>query len=647
MTNIRQIGDKYLLLDSLGTGGMAEIFRGKLLGEEGFEKLIVIKKLLPHLANDNTMVEQFINEARIAALLQHDNIAAIYDFGKLEGAYFIAMEYLFGKDLHTFLKKIALKEQKLPVSIALHIVAKICDAMSYAHGLKDLQDNPLNIIHRDLTPHNIFITYGGKVKVIDFGVARNELQDNKTQVGVVKGKISYMSPEQLGGGKIDSRSDIFSIGILLYEMLSGKKLYTGQTSELIPKVIKAEYIPLEELVPGLPTSIYKIVEKSLSLNIADRYQSCEDLQADIEECLFSLHDRGTPQKLKSYLTLLFKSEYEEESKNATQVMSDVAVVSEKTAHIQLSENETVQFDDEETAGGSFSLDNSLKNFLSFRFIIPVLGILGLFFFGMFVVLKQRPLEGNGVVPESNTQLEQEQVLDEVNKESRAEPDEQQKRVDKLLLLAVEEFIEGNLVQAGKHYNAVLLLDMNNIKAQNGMEKIAEDLKAKAVSQIEAGEIDGAKNTLREMTVLFVNHPATIEVRSRLSQKETDFKIQQLADHAMVAFNEYRITTPIEDCALKYFNEIKSLDENSSVYKEGYRKIADWYADLGERAFMAMNMDQAGIYVEEGLNLVPDHVRLKKLQHDLSGKGVVPYSKSVLENIEQEGRDVIKSLENLF
>jgi len=201
MSYPKPFGDKYLLLDSLSTGGMAEIHRGKLLGDKGFEKLIVIKKLLPHLSNDQEMVGHFIDEARLAALLQHENIACIYDFGSIEGSYFIAMEYLFGKDLHSMMAKLKQQKTKLPPEYAVFIASKICDAMQYAHTLKDLQNNRLHLIHRDLTPHNVFITYDGKVKVIDFGIAKNELQENRTQVGVVKGKISYMSPEQLAGAQ--------------------------------------------------------------------------------------------------------------------------------------------------------------------------------------------------------------------------------------------------------------------------------------------------------------------------------------------------------------------------------------------------------------------------------------------------------------
>lgn len=297
----KKLGAKYVLLDLLGVGGMAEVFRGKLLGDKGFQKPIVIKKLLPQVARDEEMTRLFIGEARLAALLQHENIATTFDFGVLEDNYFLAMEYLFGKDLYTVMQRA--KESKSPLEThhALMIVAKICEGMDYAHNLKDLQNNPLNIIHRDLTPQNIFITYDGKVKIIDFGVAKAEMLDTRTRAGVVKGKISYMSPEQISGALVDSRSDIFSIGILLYEMISKRRMYHGDTATLIRKSITVEYEALETIIHDLPPQLYAILHKALSSDIEARYQSCGAMQSDIENLLFSMGERPDSRVLKGYM----------------------------------------------------------------------------------------------------------------------------------------------------------------------------------------------------------------------------------------------------------------------------------------------------------------------------------------------------------
>jgi len=311
-----QFGEKYILLDHIGAGGVAEVFRGKLTRDKGFEKLIVIKKLLAEHNSDREMINVSIREARLAALLQHDNIAATYDFGEIDGEYFLAMEYLFGKNLYSVMARARDNKDQFRVTEALLIGSKICEGMEYAHNLTDLQSKPLNIVHRDLTPHNIFVTYDGKVKILDFGVAKAELFDNKTREGVVKGKISYMSPERLSGEGVDSRSDIFSIGILLYEMISKKRMYQGDTAELIRKCLTAEYENLKSLLPELEPAIYKILDKALAVEIDKRYQTCSQMQGDIDDLLFQMQQRVDSRLLKNTIQTLFAREYETEQQKA-------------------------------------------------------------------------------------------------------------------------------------------------------------------------------------------------------------------------------------------------------------------------------------------------------------------------------------------
>jgi serine/threonine protein kinase len=200
---------KYQLLDKIATGGMAELYRAKLTRAEGFEKLIAIKKILPHLSCEGELVKAFVDEAKLAALLQHENIVQIYDFGNLEGEYFIAMEYLFGKDLRSIIRKAEERNMSIGLENTLYLVSQICAGLDYSHNLKDLQGKPLNIIHRDINPQNIFITYEGQVKLIDFGIAKAASHNTTTHEGLIKGKLAYMSPEQANGEVIDHRSDIF------------------------------------------------------------------------------------------------------------------------------------------------------------------------------------------------------------------------------------------------------------------------------------------------------------------------------------------------------------------------------------------------------------------------------------------------------
>ena len=321
---MREVLGKYILLDRIAVGGMAEVFRAKLTGEKGFEKLIVVKKMLPQLAEDPEMVTHFIDEAKLAALLQHENIIHVYDFGETEGSYFIAMEYLFGKDLKSVFTKTSQINAPLGLENSLLIAAKICEGLEYAHNLKDLHGASLNIIHRDISPQNIFITYDGKVKIIDFGIAKTTTQTTKTQVGIIKGKVAYMSPEQAEGKSIDKRSDIFAAGIILYEMITGQEMYSGDTMEVLNKAIHAQYEPLEDIAPDMPSQVYDILHRALHKNIDERYQSCGEMMADIENCLYEMGCRPTTKILEQYIARLFDKEYLKEKDKSIEILKDTA-----------------------------------------------------------------------------------------------------------------------------------------------------------------------------------------------------------------------------------------------------------------------------------------------------------------------------------
>jgi tetratricopeptide (TPR) repeat protein len=300
---------KYLLLEKLAVGGMAQLYRAKITGIQGFEKLIAIKTILSHLTEEKELLSSFIDEAKLAALLHHQNIVQIYDFGTMENSYFIAMEYLFGKDLRYIFSKS--QEKNLPLSNehALYIMTRICSGLDYAHSLKDFQGKPLNIIHRDISPQNIIVTYEGEIKIVDFGIAKAASQSTITQFGMIKGKIAYMSPEQASGQPIDYRSDIFSTGIILYEMVTGKRMFTGpDTLQILAKVSRAEFEPPEVARSGLPTKVYKILNRALMKEPEDRYQSCGEMLADLEECMFQLSLRPTARGISQYMKELFKEE---------------------------------------------------------------------------------------------------------------------------------------------------------------------------------------------------------------------------------------------------------------------------------------------------------------------------------------------------
>ena len=304
---------KYLLLESIAVGGMAQLYRAKITGAEGFEKLIAIKRILPHLSGEKDLVTAFIDEAKLAALLSHQNIVQIYDFGLMENSYFIAMEYLIGKDLRHIFSKSKEKNTALGLEHALYIASRICSGLDYAHKLTDFQGKPLNLIHRDISSQNILITYEGEVKIVDFGIAKAALQDTVTQNGLIKGKVAYMSPEQASGAKIDHRSDIFSAGILLYEMVTGKRMFAGEPLQVLERVRRGELEPPETAMSGLPPKLYEILHKALAKEIDRRHQSCGEVLADIEECMFELSLRHTARGLAEYMKNLFQEEIKAEN----------------------------------------------------------------------------------------------------------------------------------------------------------------------------------------------------------------------------------------------------------------------------------------------------------------------------------------------
>ncbi|MBU2490049.1 MAG: protein kinase [Proteobacteria bacterium] len=322
---------KYLLLDKIAAGGMAELHRAKMRGDEGFEKLIAIKKVLPHLVAEKRLIEAFIDEARLAAFLQHENIIRTYDFGRMDQDFFIAMEYLFGKNLRLITDKAQEIGQPLPLPEILHILAAAADGLDYSHKLKDFSGTPLRIIHRDVSPPNIFVTYDGQVKVVDFGVAKAASRNTQTQMGIIKGKLAYMSPEQASGEKLDHRTDVFALGAILYELLTGQRMFSGDTMQVLALVREARYTPPEEVVPGLAPVLCRLVKKACARDLSERYESCGHMLADLEAAMDELSLRPTSRSLGRIMTRLFATEIpvEEEAMRAAARMEWVDTEPEK------------------------------------------------------------------------------------------------------------------------------------------------------------------------------------------------------------------------------------------------------------------------------------------------------------------------------
>jgi eukaryotic-like serine/threonine-protein kinase len=304
---------KYTLIDRIAVGGMAEIFLARQAGLEGFEKTIVIKRIRPHLSKQPNFVKMFLNEAKLAAQLNHPNIVQIYDLGKIGESYFIAMEYIFGRDMRRIIPKADALGIPFPMVYALKIASSVCEGLYYAHARTDLYGNALNIVHRDVTPENIFVSFDGTVKVLDFGIAKAANQIEQTRAGEIKGKLSYMSPEQCMGKQLDNRSDIFSMGVVLYEWLTGFKLFTGDSEVAILKSITEGKIYAPSYFKAdIPEGVEAILMKALEKDRERRYQTSWEMQYDLDQFLSQYEFTPSNIHLSNFLKQLFNDELEEE-----------------------------------------------------------------------------------------------------------------------------------------------------------------------------------------------------------------------------------------------------------------------------------------------------------------------------------------------
>ncbi|RMD97690.1 MAG: PEGA domain-containing protein [Deltaproteobacteria bacterium] len=277
---------KYELLRKIASGGMGEVFLARQVGEGGFEKILAIKRILPHLTEDETFVRMFLDEARTSARLNHVNIVQIYELGKEAGVHFIAMEYVHGLDLRRILDRQREAGAVLPPALSLFVIREALTGLHYAHRQTTLDGTPLGIVHRDISPQNILVSYEGEVKIADFGIARAANRISEATGGMLKGKIAYMSPEQVAGKEMGPASDIFSIGIVLYEALTGKRPFEGKTSlEILQAIRRAEVSPPSTIEPGLPPQIDEIVCRALARSPEDRYPDARTMALALQEVL--------------------------------------------------------------------------------------------------------------------------------------------------------------------------------------------------------------------------------------------------------------------------------------------------------------------------------------------------------------------------
>ncbi|MBL0213171.1 MAG: serine/threonine protein kinase [Myxococcales bacterium] len=312
MRRAQQLG-RYHLLDRIAFGGMAEIYRAKTFDAHGTPHLVAVKRVLAHLAEDDDFIQMLVDEAKIASVLRHGNIARVYEFARAHGEYFIAMEHVDGKDMRTVLERCRTKKKPIPPEHAAYIGAEVGAALHAAHSAVDSRGRPLRIIHRDVSPSNIICSYAGEVKLCDFGIAKATLSKVHTKTGVIKGKVKYMSPEQALGRKLDHRSDVFSMGSCLYEMLTRIPPFTATNEmDLLIKVRDAKYRPVSELTPGIPNELEQITDRCLTRSRANRYQTAAEAEGDLRVFLRKFMPNYSRSHLGRFIRKMFAIEIERE-----------------------------------------------------------------------------------------------------------------------------------------------------------------------------------------------------------------------------------------------------------------------------------------------------------------------------------------------
>lgn len=306
---------RYTLLMPISTGGMGEVFLARLEGAHGFDKLCVIKKILPHLAENAEFTERFVNEGRVLVKLSHGNIAQVLDMGLFDNAAFIALEFIDGKDLRRILARMRDRQLPIPLSFVLYVMTRVLDALAYAHRKVGDDERPLNLVHRDVSPQNVLLSYEGEVKIIDFGLAKSTLSSAKTNPSIVLGKFRYMSPEQAQQQPVDRRSDLYTVGLCLYELIAGHSPFDSVSADdLLVKVAHPDIVPLTTAEPMCPQSLADAVNRALAVDPHERWQTAEELRSCLQVILNDIDPTVSRETASRFMRDAFAAEYHAERK---------------------------------------------------------------------------------------------------------------------------------------------------------------------------------------------------------------------------------------------------------------------------------------------------------------------------------------------
>ncbi len=343
---------RYKVIEKLASGGMAEVFRAESAGLEGFKKTVAIKRVLPHLSQKKQFMGMFIDEARLSAHLSHSNCVQVFDIGIGDDTYFIVMEYIDGADLKAVIEHQRKMGGSVPIEEACLICVRICEGLSYAHELRDGKGHHLGIVHRDMSPPNVLITRHGEVKIVDFGLAKANSQLEQSEPGIIKGKFSYLSPEAARGEPVDARTDIFAVGIILWEMLANRRLFLGDTDlETVRQVQSAAVPPIRQFNRRVTPEIERILAKALTQHSRDRYQTARELGQDLNNVLFHL-DRAVSSFDIANLVESASTERVEKKKKKNKQSIISSLIEEELFEFRSIEAQ----DDEKSQAGSLPLE---------------------------------------------------------------------------------------------------------------------------------------------------------------------------------------------------------------------------------------------------------------------------------------------------
>jgi len=297
---------RYRVVDEIGVGGMASVYLARVDGAGGFQKWVAIKRIHPHLTEKEHVVSMFLDEARIAASISHPNVAQVFDLGEHEGAYWIAMEYLHGEAVREIYRHCEQAGTSVDPRLVARIIADAAEGLHAAHDLRGKDGQPLNLVHRDVSPHNLFLTYDGVVKVVDFGIAKVSGRQIQTRVGVVRGKLAYMSPEQARCKPMDRRTDVFALGVVAWELLTGRRLFPGKNDlETVRNVLSAKIPSPAEVNPSVPQGLSSAVMRALERDPDKRYGSGRDFSRAMQQFLVTTGQLVGPQELGAFVSSLF------------------------------------------------------------------------------------------------------------------------------------------------------------------------------------------------------------------------------------------------------------------------------------------------------------------------------------------------------